>query len=535
MMLRTKLALLIVALLVSVVTLGVVLHFGMQKVEYYSTRAQLAYTALEANLRLSQNVYRHFKEQLDIVVKDLDPENPESLEALEQLKQSLVDLKAAARREIVHVARNDAREQEVTQIERAADLEALIWEGVRSFERIHRLQRQGQEQDARRHLKELLDVLIDKRLRPLIDQAVADERAEVALADRQLAATVQRLRTVAAMVGMASVLFAFAAGILLVRRLKRPLDDLMRGLRAIAAGDLAHRIHIEGRDEIAQLASHINTMSQELGEQRGRLMQAQTELETKVADRTVELLDLNTRLRRIDESRRQFFADVSHELRTPLTVIRGEAEVTLRGGRIKEIDEYRSALTRIVGLTEQLSGLVDDLLFLARSEAGGARFNPSRVEMNGLIAEAWEDAIAVAHNKRLEVTLALSCSELYVRGDRMRLKQVLRILLDNAIRYSTAGTVIDLVLEAADERAVVRVVDRGMGIAESEQGKVFERFFRGEAARRAVPAGSGLGLALAKSIIDMHEGAIALSTRENEGTTVTIELPLCADEGDVTQ
>lgn len=368
-MLRTKLALLVVALLFSVVTLGVVLYLGTQKVEYYSKRAQLAHAVLEANLRLSQNVYRHFKEQLDVVVKDLDPSNAESLEALEQLKRSLIDVKAATRREIAHVARDDARENEIGQIERAADLEAVIWEGVRSFERIHRLQRQGWEQDARRHLRQLLDVLIDQRLRPLIDEAVADERAEVASADRQVTVTIRRLRIAAAVVGMASVLFAFAAGILLLHRLKRPLDDLMRGLRVIAAGDLAHRIQAKGRDEIAQLADHINTMAHELEQQRSRLVQAQSELETKVEDRTVDLLDANTRLRRIDESRRQFFADVSHELRTPLTVIRGEAEVTLRG-RIKEIDEYRSALTRIVGLTEQLSGLVDDLLFLARRPAG---------------------------------------------------------------------------------------------------------------------------------------------------------------------
>lgn len=528
-MLRTKLALLVVALLFSVVTLGVVLYLGTQKVEYYSKRAQLAHAALEANLRLSQNVYRHFKEQLDIVVKDLDPSNAESLEALEQLKRSLIDVKAAARREIAHVARDDARENEIGQIERAANLEAVIWEGVRSFERIHRLQRQGWEQDARRHLRQLLDVLIDQRLRPLIDEAVADERAEVTLADRQVTVTIRRLRIAAAVVGMASVLFAFAAGILLLHRLKRPLDGLMRGLRVIATGDLAHRIQAKGHDEIAQLADHINTMAHELEQQRSRLVQAQSELETKVEDRTVDLLDANTRLRRIDESRRQFFADVSHELRTPLTVIRGEAEVTLRG-RIKEIDEYRSALTRIVGLTEQLSGLVDDLLFLARTEAGGARFNPSRVEMNGLIAEAWEDAVAMAHNRGLEVTLALPGTELYVRGDRMRLKQVLRILIDNAVRYSKPGGIIDLMLEATNERAVVRIVDRGIGIPESEWDKVFERFFRGETARRIAPAGSGLGLPLAKSIIEMHEGTIALSSKENEGTTMTVELPLCGED-----
>lgn len=303
----------------------------------------------------------------------------------------------------------------------------------------------------------------------------------------------------------------------------------MRGLRAIAAGDLAHRIQAEGRDEIAQLADHINTMAHELEQQRSRLVQAQSELETKVEDRTVDLLDVNTRLRRIDESRRQFFADVSHELRTPLTVIRGEAEVTLRG-RIKEIDEYHSALTRIVGLTEQLSGLVDDLLFLARTEAGGARFNPNRVEMNGLIAEAWEDVVAMAHKRGLEVTLALPGTELYVRGDRMRLKQVLRILIDNAVRYSKPGGIIDLMLEATNERAVVYIVDRGIGIPESERDKVFERFFRGETARRIAPAGSGLGLPLAKSIIEMHEGTIALSNKENEGTTMTVELPLCGED-----
>lgn len=523
-MLRTRIALLAIILTSSVLVLGIVIFWGAQRAEYYFQRSQLAHARGEAYLRLSQDAYRHFKEQLDIVIKDLDPFNVESVESYEQLKKSLEAVKAATRREISHVDNND-REDEITEMEQVAKLEAIIGEGLRAFENIHRLHDEGREWDARQQLRPLLDVLIDKRLSPLIDAAVADERAEVVLADRQAALVIHRLRVMATAIGIASAMFAFVVGVLLFRRLTRPLDALMRGTREIATGSLSHRIDLDGNDELTQLARHINDMMRDLEQQRDQLVRARSDLEKKVEARTVELLDANNKLRHIDELRRRFFADISHELRTPLTIIRGEAEVTLRG-RGKDAEEYRAALARIVDLTGQLTKLVDDLLLLARAGTEGARYDFGTLEMDGLVGEVWEDAVALAQKWGLEVKLSLPETELRVYGDRMRLKQLLHILIDNAVRYSKGGGIIGLALEAADGCAVVRVSDQGIGIPEAEQDAVFERFFRGANARRVAPAGTGLGLPMAKAIVDAHKSMIELSSKENEGTIVTVRLPL---------
>lgn len=527
-MLRTKIVFLVGVLLSAVVALGAALYWGTQRVEYYSQRSQLAYMALETYLRLSQDVYRYFKEHLDTFIKDLDPANTESVASYEQLKRSLEDVRAATRHEMVHSAR-DGYEGEVGEGERVGSLETLIEEGRRTFEKIHQLHKDGLEQEARRELRVLLDVLIDRRLRPLIDEAVADERAEVVSAERRAALLIHRLRLTAAAVALLAAGFAFTVGSVLFRRLKSPLDTLIRGTREMAGGNLAHRIEIEGQDELARLAEHINTMARELEQQHGQLKGVHSDLEKKVKERTVELLDANDKLRHLDEVRRQFFADISHELRTPLTIIRGEAEVTLRA-QTREPDEYRTALSRIVDLTHQLSNLVDDLLFLARCGTTGTRFNFVPVELKTLLSEARDDALALAEKRQLKVTLVLPENEVFVRGDRLRLKQMLHILIDNAVHYSGADGTIGILLEVENDGAVIRIADQGVGIPAAEQATVFERFFRGRRARHLAPAGLGLGLPLAKSIVDVHQGAITLSSKENEGTLVTVSLPLWRHE-----
>lgn len=527
-MLRTRIALLVIILTSSVLVLGSAVFWGVQQTEYYFQRSRLAHASGEAYLHLAQDVYRHFKEQLDIVIKRLDPLNAESVKTFEKLNESLKAVEIATREEISHV-RDEGEESEIAELEHAAKLQAVINEGVQAFDTIHRLHGEGRATDADQTLRQLLDVLIDKQLSPLIDTAVAKERAEVVLADQRAALVIHRLRVMAVIVGVASAIFALVVGILLFRRLKQPLDTLMHGTRQIAAGDLAHRIELDGHDELTHLAKHINDMTRDLEQQRNQLIQARSDLEKKVEARTVELLDANNKLRHVDEARRLFFADVSHELRTPLTIIRGEAEVTLRG-RIKNAEESHAALVRIIDLTAQLSKLVDDLLFLARTGTEGVRFDFSAVEIRSLVEEAWEDAIALTQRRDMEVKLSLPDTTTWIHGDRLRLKQLLHILINNAVCYSKDGGIIQLSLESIDDWAVIRVADQGIGIAGAEQHAVFERFFRGTNARRVSSAGTGLGLPLAKSIVDAHRGTITLCSAENEGTTVTVKLPLSGNE-----
>ena len=150
---------------------------------------------------------------------------------------------------------------------------------------------------------------------------------------------------------------------MLSRALTRPIRELIAGTRAIGEGDLSYRIDYDRRDEFADLAQQFNATVGRLDAQRRKLLEVQAGLEDEVARRTSELEDANGRLQRLDHMRMLFLADIGHELRTPLTVLRGEAEVALRGER--PIEEHRETLRRIVQLAQQMGRLVEDLLFLA--------------------------------------------------------------------------------------------------------------------------------------------------------------------------
>jgi signal transduction histidine kinase len=248
-----------------------------------------------------------------------------------------------------------------------------------------------------------------------------------------------------------------------------------------------------------------------------------------VAERTEELHQANQSLRKIDETRRRFFADMSHELRTPLTIIRGEGEIALRG-KNKRVAEYKSSIARIVEQAKHLSLLVNDLLFIARQGAGAARLNLQTIDLSGLLEKVCGDAKVIAHAKAVNIRYSNGSAHDFVRGDPARLRQLFLVLLDNAVRYSNSkGEVkVDIASDAGEIR--VRVSDRGIGIAPEELEVIFERFRRGGNAMQHNEEGLGLGLPVAKAIVEAHKGRIEMASRLGEGTTVTVALPASTAE-----
>jgi two-component system, OmpR family, sensor kinase len=263
----------------------------------------------------------------------------------------------------------------------------------------------------------------------------------------------------------------------------------------------------------------------EMERRRSRLERARADLEREVQERTSELRQSNEALRRVDHARRRMFADISHALRTPLTVIRGEAEVTLRGRESKS-REYRRALERIVETTAQLNKLVEDLLQLARSEAATLHSDPGDIVANRLVAEVAEDAKALAATRGVRVTSLLPAEAIHICGDADRLRQLLLILLDNATRYTPTDGRISIGLGASEPYAVVTVSDTGVGIPPEELDLVPGRFYRGSNVTDLAPTGAGLGLHVAQSIAEAHAGHIDVTSEPGRGTTVRVRLPL---------
>jgi two-component system OmpR family sensor kinase len=263
-------------------------------------------------------------------------------------------------------------------------------------------------------------------------------------------------------------------------------------------------------------------------DQRNRLLNAKAELEQQVAARTAELAAANQRLTELDRLRVQFLADISHELRTPLTALRGEAEIPLRHGSKPEA-VYRDALARIVAQSMDMTRLVDDLVFLSRSETDTIRFEPSRTDLLAIVADAVHEAQILGRSKAISVEADHGEEPVWVTADAQRLKQAFMILLDNAIKYSPRKSLVKLTMAVADSHAEIVIRNQGRGILPEELPKVFERFYRGRGLNASRQPGSGLGLPIAKWLVEKHDGEIALASDARSFTEVRIRIPLAGE------
>ncbi|RUO39476.1 two-component sensor histidine kinase [Pseudidiomarina aestuarii] len=246
------------------------------------------------------------------------------------------------------------------------------------------------------------------------------------------------------------------------------------------------------------------------------------ELEYQVAQRTAELTSANTALERSDSIRRNFLADISHELRTPLTIIRGEAQVALRREQ-RDHEEYRTALRCVLEQSVALSRLVDDLLFIARADSNSLRLNRQPVDVVRLLHSVVEDTRALSEHHQIQI----ECAEDSVASaviDAERIRQLLVILIENAIRYSPANTQIILRAKISEADLIIVVEDFGYGIEANELPFIFERFYRGAQTSKH-EQGMGLGLAVAKAIATAHGGRLTASSTVGEGTQMTVVLP----------
>lgn len=233
------------------------------------------------------------------------------------------------------------------------------------------------------------------------------------------------------------------------------------------------------------------------------------------------------KLTELNETRSEFLANISHELRTPLTVIRGEAEVTIRG-KDKPIVEYKAALERIVQLTNQVNQLVGDLLFISRSESGTIEIDKQPTPLLEILLAMHQEARVLAEKKHIAVTLTRqNDTPIIVNGDAQRLRQLFMIIITNAINYTKPEGAITVNLDSDGISTRITVADNGIGIPEEDLPHVFQRFYRVKQGRQDLArSGSGLGLPIAKWIAEAHNGTISIASVLGQGTTVTIELPL---------
>ena len=225
------------------------------------------------------------------------------------------------------------------------------------------------------------------------------------------------------------------------------------------------------------------------------------------------------------KEQQRFIADASHELRTPLAVLRGETEVALSKDRT--VDEYRESLSLINDEAERLSRIVEDLFILARQPvAKPAAFAKEQLSLNEVVKECARAAQVLAVRKGVQLRTDVDSASIALSGDDELLKRVVLNLLDNAVKYTPAGGEISVVLARKNGNAQIVVRDTGIGIPPAEQEHVFDRFYRVDKARSRALGGAGLGLSIARLIVEAHGGKIHVKSVPGEGSKFTVELPL---------
>ena len=234
----------------------------------------------------------------------------------------------------------------------------------------------------------------------------------------------------------------------------------------------------------------------------------------------------NERLRELDRMKDQFVSSVSHELRTPLTSMVGYLELVL-GGETGEVTGQQRHFLEIVNRNcARLNRLVDDILFMARVDAGRLSLDMEWVDLSRLAADSVETARAAAKSKGLDLRLSDEVDLPQLWADPMRLTQVLDNLVSNALKFTPAGGTVSVTIARQAETAHIEISDTGVGIPEQELGELFNRFFR--ASTTASAPGTGLGLSIAESIVEAHGGTISVESEEGVGTTFSVDLPLQA-------
>jgi len=344
--------------------------------------------------------------------------------------------------------------------------------------------------------------------------------------------TVKQLLWIDLLAGGSVLIILASLGAAIVRSNLKPLRQIERTTVAIAAGDLSQRVPdpepgvAEPKTELGRLSRALNAMLTQIE----TAFAARAESEAAARDAAFAAQASEARAVRSEERMRQFVADASHELRTPLTTIRGFAEL-YRQGAASSPEETARLVRRIEDEAARMGLLVEDLLLLARLD----RERPlslSPVELRVLAAEAVQAAEATAPQRHISIEVAPRAGPLVVQADDARLRQVLGNLLTNAIIHTPPDAEITVRLRSDGASAIVEVADTGHGLSPEQAERVFERFYRVDAARRRDRdvASTGLGLAIVAALVKAHGGTVEVDSVLGQGATFRVRLPLAQSD-----
>lgn len=475
----------------------------------------VAQTLLTEHQQLSSISYRLFKQLTDELIFGKNANQAKVRNKKKLIDQSLDKIRR------LEIRQRQALGKSATagSVEDTDELAALINTIITEF-RAAAASDTASPLNQRVQLQQLLEDTIDNQFREAINSAVVRQSKVVSAIN----ASINTLNTIIVWftvgLGILSFPFIILGCYWLFNSLYQPLMIIKSGTQAIARGNYDYRIPSGLDDEFNSLSDSLNQLALQLAEHESQASAYRRQLEFEVEQRTRALTEANNRLTQIDARRRQFIADVSHELRTPLTIIRGEAQVTLRQ-QSNDHDVYRETLQAILDQAVHLSGLVDDLLLLARAEMSQLKLDLNQEPVVTLVQHqlhAWQ---RLQPARQLDVNLPSDTADLTLYIDAQRIRQVITILLDNASKYSSQDSVITVTVALRQTHVDIVVKDCGEGISASDIEHIFERFVR----LKRQGNGMGLGLAIAKAIVEAHHGELCVSSTPGVGSEFTVRLP----------
>ena len=535
-MIRSRLSIAFAVMVLLAIVQGIFTLWATSSAAHHAERSVVATSMLNHYLELGAN-----KQRLKVwfAQSALAGEAPEATKTalLEKMSRSLDELQKLAPRDAA--LNRDDGDSEYAALQLLVQNFSVL---KASAEAVRFQPTAGDQSSAWKNLIGIFDRSDGRDVRPVLEQAVVRQRATSDLAKSKLASALARMQTASLLLAFISVVLGIFAVAYFVKRMHQPFDALVQATTAIAQGNYSYRGFVGADDEFGQIARQLNATAIKLEAARAQSQSVRQGLDDAIAVKTADVTRSHEALLRIDGRRRQFFAEVSHELRTPVTVIRGEAEIALRGSK-HDVQDYRASLSRIVDATADLSHRVEDLLHLAKSDAEHYALKLEPTPLSVVVKAALSQITAVAANRNISLTqisevITPEAEHAKIYADKDRLQQVLTIVLENAVRYSESPGQVTVGIQVDNPASTVNItiIDQGIGLSESEFAGAFERHFRGEKARQMRPDGAGLGLSIAQAIIVAHDGQIGLENNtlyKVDGTCVatggvraTITLPL---------
>jgi len=304
----------------------------------------------------------------------------------------------------------------------------------------------------------------------------------------------ERFRLILLLTTPLLLILASAGGYWLSARALLPVDGISRAAQRISIENLDERLSVpQTGDQLQRLSETLNAML--------------------------------ARLAKSVRQMKQFTADASHELRAPVSLIRTTAEVAVQK-RDRPAAEYLQALDEISEESERTSQVVDSLMLLARADSGKEAVNFSTADMCAIARGAADQGEKLVYNRGLQFAASVPEGPIWIQADADALRRALLILIDNAAKYTPPGGSVTVGFETRDGLAVASVSDTGIGIAKEDVAHIFDRFWRADKARSREQGGAGLGLSIAKWIVEMHRGSIIVESEPGKGSTFSIRVPM---------